>query len=193
MSLNYQSMTLAVGESRAIHTRGKVFVCDTATTGFMLRIENNAEIPMEAKRVVGSSTSPEFSRVTVRNSGVVPNTIVWAITSQDVQIEKQIASINATVTVAAQKNAPTSIAGSGLQVLTAGNSTGAITNPNGKQFFVRNHPASAGVLQIKDGAGNLMDALNPGDPAWTVETSGTFILTASGGNCTYSWGKVIYT
>lgn len=192
MSLQFQTVILAAGASLAIQTRGKVFVCDSATDNFNIRADNSAEITMAAKRVFGSSTSPEFGRITIRNTSVATNTITFAITLQDVKIEQAVSSVIATITVAAQKNAPTTVSGSGIIALGSGSSTAAITNTGGKQFAVRNHATSVGTLQIKDGSGNIMDVLAPGDPPWTLETSGTFILTASGGACDYSWNKVIY-
>lgn len=192
MSQEYKTITLAVGETRSLATRGRVFAVDSATENFGLRFENNAEITASSKRIFGSVDSPEFNRVTLRNTGVGANTITYAVSFQQIKIETSVASIIANITVAAMKHAATTTLGSGIITLGSGASSAAITNVNGKQFAVRNHATSAGSLQIKDASGNIMDVLAPGDPPWTLETSGTFILTASGGACDYSWAKLIY-
>lgn len=192
MSQEYKTITLAVGETRSLATRGRVFAVDSATENFGLRFENQAEITASSKRIFGSVDSPEFNRVTLRNTGVGANTITYAVSFQQIKIETSVASIIANITVAAMKHAATTTAGSGIITLASGASSAAITNTNGKQFAVRNHASSVGNLQIKDASGNIMDVLAPGDPPWTMETSGTFILTASGGSCDYSWGKLIY-
>lgn len=192
MNLNYVSITLAAGASYAIHQPGRVFACDSSTADFALRFDNQAEITASSKRVFGSSTSPAFSRVTLRNTSGSSNTIVFAISFQDIKIEQQIASIIATITVAASRNAATTNSGSGITAL-ADAATATFTNTNRKQIIIRNRSSSAGTLQIQDGSGNIMDELAPGDPAWTVESSGTFIIKASGGSVSYIVGQVIYS
>lgn len=117
-----------------------------------------------------------FNKITVNVAGAGSVTLVYGIGE----------------TNASSSSAPTTVAGSGIVSLADAASSAAITNVKGKQFAVRNHASSAGNLQIKDGSGNIMDVLAPGDPAWTLETSGTFILTASGGAVNYSWAKVVY-
>lgn len=193
MSQEYKTITLAVGESRSLSTRGRVFAVDSATDNFALRFENQAEIVGSSKRIFGSVDSPEFNRVTIRNTSVIANTITYAVSSQQIKLETAVASIVASVTISAMKHSPTTTLGSGIITLGSGASSLAITNTNGKQFAVRNHSTSVGTLQIKDASGNIMDVLAPGDPPWTLETSGTFHLTASAGACDYSWSKVIYT
>ena len=192
MSQQYQTITLAVGESRSLNTRGRVFAVDSSTDNFQLRFNDQAEITASSKRIFGSVDSPEFSRVTLRNTSVSANTITYGISFQQIKIETSVASVIANITVAAMKHAPSTTLGSGIVALADTASSAAITNTNGKQFAVRNHTTSVGSLQIKDASGNIMDVLAPGDPPWTLETSGTFILTASGGACDYSWGKLIY-
>lgn len=192
MSAEYKTIIMAVGQTVSLNTRGRVFAVDSATDIFALRFDNAAEITASSKRIFGSVDSPEFSRVTLRNTSVSANTITYAVSYQQLKIETSVASIIATVTVAAMKHAPSTTLGSGLVALADATSSAAITNTNGKQFAVRNHASSTGALQIKDASGTIMDVLQPGDPAWTLETSGTFILTASGGAVNYSWAKVIY-
>lgn len=192
MNLNYTSVTLLAGQSYAIHQTGRVFACDSATADFALRFDNQAEITASAKRVFGSSTSPAFGRVTIRNTSGSTNTIVFAISFQDIKIEQQIASIIATITVAASRNAATTNSGSGIVAL-ASNATATFTNTNRKQITIRNRSSSTGNLQIQDASGNIMDELAPGDPAWTVESSGTFIIKAVGGAVDYTVGQVTYS
>lgn len=193
MNADYKTITLAVGETRLLNTRGRVFAVDSATDAFALRFDNQAEITASSKRIFGSVDSPEFQRVTIRNPSVAANTITYAISYQQIKIETSIASVVASITVAAMKHAPSTTLGLGTPSLADGASSATITNVSGKQFFVRNLATSVGNLLIKDGSGTIMDSLAPGDPAWTLETSGSFILTASGGVVNYTGGKVIYT
>ena len=192
MSQEYKTITLAVGESRSLSTQGRVFAVDSATDSFALRFENQAEITASSKRIFGSVDSPEFNRVTLRNTSVVANTITYAVSFQQIKIETSVAQIIANVTISAMKHAPSTTLGSGIIALADTATSADITNVNGKQFAVRNHSTSAGSLQIKDGSGSIMDVLSPGDPPWTLETSGTFQLTADGGAVDYSWSKLIY-
>lgn len=196
MSQQYIPIVLGVGETRTLQTSGKVFVCDSSTGDFAIRFDNSAEITGSSKRAFGSSTSPTFNRVTVRNTSGVTNTVVYAISLSDIKIEQQIASVIATITVAASTNASTYTKGSGVQTLTSGANisyTGLDGSAARRQIVVRNRSTSAGVLNIRDASGNIMDTLAAGDPPWTLETNGTINLHASGGDCDYTIASTFYT
>lgn len=182
MSLIFQTIILAAGETRAINTKGRVFVCDNASGDFAIRLDQSAEITMSAKRVYGSSTSPEFKLVTVRNTQAGTNTILYAITDADVQIEKQVASVIATITVAAMKNAPTYTKGT---TGTVGGGGTAFSGLNGtdvrKTFSVFNNEAAGSGKNISvQGANGTVGHIVTPQTGYVVEAGGAITLTGSG-------------
>ncbi len=193
MNQTYQSITLAAGESLAINKPGRVFACDTATADFALRVENQAEITASAKRVFGSSTSPTFNRLTIRNTSGAGNTIVFAISFQDIKIESQVASIVATIT-ATGKNSPTYTKGSSA-TLGAG-ATQAFTGSAGvnvrKSFSVFNTHATDD-LNIRGANGTLMHVV-AARTGFVVESGGSITLHVPGAAAiTYAVCEVFYS
>ena len=166
----------------------------TTTGVFYVRPGGGSDLEQNAGRTFGDQSN-EFSSLTFYNrTGTAINAYyyVGSVPYQpDPSVVAAIASLSVTVSSIITHKATTTL-GSGIVALASGASSATITNVNGKQFAVRSHTTSVGNLQIKDGSGNIMDVLAPGNPAWTLETSGSFILTASGGACDYSWAKVIY-
>lgn len=189
----YQTITLAAGASFAINTRGRVFACDTATADFALRVDNQAEVTMSAKRVFGSSTSPEFSRLTLRNPSGSANTILYAISSQDLKIESQVASIVATIT-ATGKNSPTYTKGTTASLPTT--QTQAFSGSDGtnvrKSFSVFNSHLTDD-LHVRGANGILMHIVPPRQ-GYPVEAGGSITLYVPGANAiTYAVCEVFYS
>ena len=178
----YQSITLAAGASFSLSRAGRVFACDSTTADFQIRFDNQAEMLCSSKRVFGSSTSPEFSRITFRNTNGVAITVVFAISDQDIQIEKQIAQIVANITVAASKNAATYTKGTSEAIAGGGNQ--AFTGVDGanvrKSFSVFNTHA-ADDLNILAANGTIMHVC-AARTGFVVESGGSITLTVPGAN-----------
>lgn len=89
-------------------------------------------------------------------------------------------------------NLPTSLVGSGIMRLSSGETSQIFREPRRKQFAVRNHSTSTGSLLLLDADGNVFDSLASGAAPYTLETSGDFCVSASGGYCDYSVVQIVF-
>ncbi len=176
MSQEYKTITLAAGESRAINTPGKVFVCDTSTGSFKLRAGNQAEADCSSKRVFGSSTSPRSDRFEVRNTSGANNTIIYAIADQDIWLESITTVSNLNLTTSG-KNAPTYTLGTAAiaNVTRSGIDGGGQLR---KQIIVQNR----GSAEVEVQAANFVSGfvIASGDPAFTMECGGDVKIIFNG-------------
>lgn len=157
MNASYQTITLAPGESRSFHSRGKVFACDSATDNFGVRFDDQSELTASSKRIFGSPQSPEFRRFTIHNTSGAANTIVFAVSYQSIVIEQQVASITASIT-ASGKNAPTYSKGTAGVLPATGVGvvfTGLDGTKSRKAFSIFNRETAASGLNIRVAAKNF--------------------------------------
>ncbi len=202
MSQQYQTITLTPGETRSLSTRGRVFAVDSATDAFGVRFDNQSEIVASSKRIFGSVDSPEFSRVTIRNTSVVANTITYAISYQQIKIETSIAQVIAQITVAAMKNAPsyTNFYTFPLDAAGGANDTASFTGLDGGgqvrrsiSVFNAASVASGNVLQILDTDSVVGHELDPRQAVgW--ETSGHIkVKNTAATSTTVRVAEIFYT
>lgn len=195
MTGSFFTITVPANSSRREVVSGKFFTCVSLTNTLSVRPSNGSELDLNAGREFGDA-SQEFSALTFYNrTGAAITTTFYAGPvpyKADPSVVATIAALTVNVESTITHKATTTL-GSGIIALASGGSSAAITNTNGKQITFQNHATSAGALQVKDASGNIAAVLQPGDPPFAMETSGTFILTASGGAVDYSWLKLIYT
>lgn len=190
---SFRTLVLPANAAARETISGRYYATVTTTGPFYVRTNNGPELEQNAGRTFGNDNA-EFSALTFYNRTGAAVTLTYYVGNVPYQPDPSVVATIASLTVQVSsivQNKATVTQGSGKLVLANGNAVNLI-NANRRQMVIRNHAASAGVLQVCDAGGNVIDELNPGDPPWTWETNGNMQLKASGGNCTYSFGQTIY-
>lgn len=197
-SLKLYKRTLTANSQVELSVPGSLFCVKESSGVFQVAFDDadfsDVEVGIQFRE--GDDFTP-FKRVFLKNpTGADITCEVWIGTGRNVVDARLNTLVDRTINVSVTSQADSYTKGAGLPTLLSGASAtfnGLDGANKRKQIVLRNLGTSAGTLQIKDGAGTIMALLDPGDPPWTMESNGSYTITASGGNCNYSAGETFYS
>ncbi len=201
--ISLKEITLGPGELREFVIAGRYLRIKESTGVVKVQTDQGEFFDLEVGLAFGDETHPNFNSIFFKNpSTAVGISVSFYVSNVPITDSRLNTMISRTTIVGAQAaltyfighgSPSTNLASGASSAAMVGldNSQGAWVNR--KQLILRNLSSSAGALWIIDWTGlSVVDVLSPGDPPWTVESSGTFYLKAVGGAVDYIHGETYY-